>query len=112
VLSRGLERRTAHVGGDYSAFTMLRNTTSDPLPYTVTWRNNAGASVASQSGTLPGNGGTIINARALAGALAAGSGTVDIVHSGLPGAIVATTTVLSATTGLGFDTVFASRPTW
>ena len=100
------------LGGDYNAFTMLRNTTGDPLPYTVTWRSAAGASVATQSGTLPGNGGTIINARTLPGALAAMSGTVDIVHSGLPGAMVATTTVISATTGLGFDTVFAPRPTW
>jgi hypothetical protein len=42
---------------------------------------------------------------------AAGSGTVEIVHDGPPDAIVASTTVLSPTTGLSFDAPFVKRVT-
>ena len=30
------------VGGDYSAYTLLRNTTNVNVPYTINWRNAAG----------------------------------------------------------------------
>ncbi len=97
------------VGSDYSAFTLIRNTTFTSLPYTVNWRNSAGTIVATTSSTLLGNGSIAIDARAQAGALAAGSGTVEIVHTGSPDAIEATTTVLSGTTGLSFDAKFLRR---
>ncbi len=102
------------LGGDYSAFTLIRNTTGNftSVNYTVNWRNSAGTIVATTSGALVPNGSAAINARSFAGAVTAGSGTVEIAHDGSPGAIVATTTVLSGTTGLSFDTIFTGRPTW
>ena len=98
--------------GDYSAFTLIRNTTSSDLHYTVNWRDGAGSIVGTIRGTLAGNGSAFVNARDVAGALAAGHGTIEIAHDSSPDAVVATTTVLSATTGLSFDTVFAKRATW
>jgi hypothetical protein len=100
------------VGGDYSAFTLIRNTTNSTVPYTVNWRNSAGAVVATTSGTLAANGLATHDARGFSGALGAGSGTVEIVHSSSPDAIMATTTVLSGTTGLSFDSIFVKRANW
>lgn len=102
------------LGGDYGAFTLIRNTTGNFtfVSYTVNWRDSAGTIVATTTGTLPANGSTVVNARSFPGAVAAVSGTVEIAHNGSPGAIVATTTVLSGTTGLSFDTIFQARPTW
>lgn len=100
------------LGGDYSAYTLLRNTTINSVNYTINWRNAAGAIVAIQSGTLASNASTYVDARTKGGALAAVSGTVEIVHNGSPDAIMATTTVLSATTGLSFDTFFTKRASW
>jgi hypothetical protein len=100
------------LGGDYSAYTLLRNTMRDSVNYTINWRNGAGAIVATQTGTLAGNASTYVDARTKAGALGAVSGTVEIAHNGSPDAIMATTTVLSATTGLSFDTFFSKRASW
>lgn len=100
------------LGGDYSSYTLLRNTTNSSLNYTINWRNGTGAIVAIQTGTLAGNASTFVDARTKGGALAAVSGTVEIVHNSSPDAIMATTTVLSATTGLSFDTFFAKRASW
>jgi len=97
------------LGGDYSAFTLIRNTTNAAVQYTVNWRSNAGAIVGTTSGSIVANGSAIINARDIPGALAAGSGTVEITHDAPPSAIVASTTVLSGTTGLSFDAPFATR---
>lgn len=97
------------VGTDYQAYAILRNTTSSTVGYTVRWRDATGAVVGTVSSTLAANGGALLNARSIAGALAAVSGTVEIVHNGSPDAIMATTTVLSATTGLSFDTFFVKR---
>ena len=100
------------LGGDYSAYTLLRNTTNSSVNYTINWRNGSGAIVAIQTGSLAGNASTYVDARTKGGALAAVSGTVEIVHNSSPDAIMATTTVLSATTGLSFDTLFTKRASW
>jgi hypothetical protein len=100
------------VGSDYSAYTVLRNTTRISVSYTINWRNLAGTIVATSDGTLPANGTTFINGASLAPVVVAGSGSVEITYVGSPGAIVANTTVLSPTTGLSFDAPFAMRPTW
>jgi hypothetical protein len=100
------------LGGDYGAFTLLRNTMNTAVNYTINWRNTAGAIVATSSGSLAGNGSALLNARSFPGAVSAGSGTVEIVHNGSMDAIMATTTVLSTTTGLSFDTIFTKRTAW
>ena len=100
------------VGGDYSAWTLLRNTTNGSFTYTVNWRNSVGTIVGSSSGTIGGDDSVAIDARSIAGALAAGSGTVDVAHNGSPDAIAASTTVLSGSTGLSFDAPFIKRQSW
>jgi hypothetical protein len=98
-----------YVGGEYSPYTLIRNTTASSVGYTILWRNGAGAVVASQSGVLAPNGSVYKNGRDFSGVLAAGTGTVEILHNGTPDAIVASTTILSTTTGLSFDAPFVKR---
>jgi hypothetical protein len=100
------------VGGDYNAFTVLRNTTNATISFTINWRNSAGTIVHSVSSTLPANGGTFYGARSFAGVVGAVSGTIDIAFNGSPQALMANTTVMSATTGLSFDAGFSQRVPW
>jgi hypothetical protein len=105
------------VGGDYFAFTVLRNTTSSLGPaapvlglhYRINWRNGFGTIIASTAGMLPPNSSVYKNGRDYPAVLAALSGTVEIVHDGPADAIVASTTVMSPTTGLSFDAPFIRR---
>jgi hypothetical protein len=98
------------IGGDYGAYTIIRNTTSSSVGYTVNWRDSAGTIRGTVSGTLAGDGSTFVNARDHVNALLFSSGTVEILTDTTPGAIVASTTVLSGTTGLSFDAPFSTRP--
>jgi hypothetical protein len=100
------------VGGDYNSYTVLRNTTSSTVTFTINWRNAAGAIVHSVSSSLAANSGTFYGARSFAGVLAAVSGTIDIGFAGSPQALIANTTVMSATTGLSFDAGFSQRTPW
>jgi hypothetical protein len=100
------------VGGDYSAFTLVRNTTNTPINYTIKWRNSGGTIVGTTSGALGGDGSIVVDGRSFPAVIAAVSGTVEIAHTGSPDAIVASTTVLSGTTGLSFDAPFMKRTSW
>src|SRR5436309_5812334 len=97
------------VVGDYSSFTLLRNTTNTAVNYTAVWRCSSGTNVGTSSGSIAGNGIVAINARSIAGALASGSGSVELAHDGSPEAIVGSQTTLSCGTGLSFDTFFFQR---
>lgn len=99
-------------GGDYSAFTLLRNTTNAAANYTVNWRSGAGAIVATSSGSLPANGSVFMNARTFPALVATVSGTVEVVHNGSPDALVASSTIMSPSTGLSFDAPFMKRAAW
>jgi hypothetical protein len=88
------------------------NTTNTTLSYTINWRNSSGTIVATTTATLDGDDSIAIDARSFPGAFAAASGTVEIAHTGFPDAIVASTTVLSGTTGLSFDAPFMKRTSW
>jgi hypothetical protein len=94
--------------GDYSAFTLLRNTTSSSLGYRINWRDSAGTIRATRTGALAANANTAINALDVVGA-AVVVGSVEILHDSAPGALVATTTVLSPTNGISFDMPFVQR---
>jgi hypothetical protein len=101
------------VGSDYHAFTLVRNTTNVTLSYTIDWRDLSGALAGTVSGTLAPNGGTVINARGNLTLLPATiSGTVTVSHNGPESAVVASTTVMSTTTGLSFDAPFETRRPW
>jgi hypothetical protein len=102
------------VGGDYSAFTLLRNTnsstaSSNGLGYRINWRNSAGTIIATHTGVLAPNGSVYKNARDYPALLAAVSGTVEVLHLGAVDAIIASTTVMSPSTGLSFDAPFMRR---
>ena len=103
------------IGGDYNAYTIIRNTTSSPVFLFVRWRRLDGTVLNATSFNIPANGGDYLNARDIISnpSLAANrTGTVEIVHTGSPQAIVGTATILSATTGLSFDTLFFQREPW
>lgn len=100
------------LGGDYQSYTLLRNTTNQPVSCVIVWRNAEGNAVSAVEGVLPPNGSIYKNGRDFSGALAATSGTVEVFHTGAPDAIVASTTVLSLTTGLSFDAPFMKRTPW
>ena len=97
------------IAGDYNAFTLIRNTTDSSVSYTINWRNAAGAIVGTSSGSVPGNGNTALNARDFVNPATTANGGIEIAHSGSEDALKASTTTLSATTGLGFDALFEQR---
>ena len=101
------------IGGDYNSFVLLRNTTSEAVNYTVTWRNPAGTITGTTSGTVVPNGGLGLNARTFViNPTVNVNGTVEIYHSGSPEALVGQVTSLSATTGLGYDSNLFQRKAW
>ena len=97
------------ISGDYNAFSLIRNTTDSSVNYTVNWRNSSGAIVGTTTGVLAGNANTALNARSFVNAATTPNGSVEIVHDGSEDALKASTTTLSATTGLGFDAIFEQR---
>jgi hypothetical protein len=96
------------VGGDYSAYSLLRNTTDADVHAVMTWRSDKGVIVGTAPVTIPARGVVYRDARvATDGSVTAGS--VDIAHDGDPQALVGSQTTLSPTTGLSFDTLFFQR---
>lgn len=113
VVETTLRSNWFFLGGDYSAFTLVRNATRFSVTCIINYREaSSGSVVASKTVTLSPEGGFYIDARSLPAALLLVSGTVDIAHTGAPNAILASTTVLSATTGLSFDVPFVVRSHW
>ena len=101
------------VAGDYNAFTLLRNTTTEPIPgVVVTWRGLNGAVAGTTTVTVNANGTLILNARDFVNPGVFSNGSIEVAHTGSPQAIVGSTTTLSGTTGLGFDALFEQRRTF
>ncbi len=101
------------IGGDYSAFTLLRNTTTENVSYTMRWRNTAGTMVGTTSGSVGNNAAIGINAKSFVVNQSLNfNGTVEIAHTGSPDALVGQVTSLSAVTGLGFDSMLFQRKVW
>jgi hypothetical protein len=95
------------IGGDYSSFTLLHNTTPNPVSAVITWRSNSGAVVGSQVIAIAGGGQFAIDARNTVSG--ASSGSVEIAHDGPPEGLVGSQTTLSGSTGLSFDTLMLQR---
>jgi hypothetical protein len=95
------------VVGNYSSFTLLRNTTASPVHATVVWRSDTGTIVGTQNITLAGGGVYFVDARTTTAGASAGS--VEIGHDGEPDALVGSQTTLAATSGLSFDTLMLRR---
>jgi hypothetical protein len=98
------------IGGDYSSYTLLRNTSSVVANAMLTWRDLNGAIVGSQTVAVSANGLIAVDARSAVGGVV--SGSIEVAHDGEPQALVGTQTTLSATTGLSFDTVLRQRNAW
>ncbi|HEY7171540.1 MAG TPA: S8 family serine peptidase [Vicinamibacterales bacterium] len=96
------------IAGDYASWTLLRNVSSAAVNVTITWRSGTGTAMGTQMVSIPA-GGIVAQNAAGGNAGSATSGSVDVGHSGPPGAIVGSQTTLSATGGLSFDTLFVAR---
>lgn len=108
------------VGGDYSSYTLLRNTTNTAVTVDLRWRSDAGPLVATRlAQTIPANGVLYIDARA-AGVLSCPfpmtcttlAGSVEVAHTASPEAIVGSQTTLASSSGLSFDTLLFQRRAW
>jgi len=100
------------VGGGYSSFTLIRNTTDTLINYRLFWRNAAGTLLDTTTGTIAGNGIIAIDARGFPNVLNAVSGSAELAHNGSPEAVVGSQTTLSGGTGLSFDTLYFQRRAW
>jgi hypothetical protein len=96
------------IGGDYSSYTLLRNTTDANVHATITWRSTGGVAVSTESVTVPAHGGVFRDARATASGSAI-AGSVEVAHDGEPQGLVGSQTTLSGVTGLSFDTLLLQR---
>jgi hypothetical protein len=101
------------IAGDYNAFILLRNTTKNSVNYVAVFRDAANVNVGSCSGTLVGSAALALNAKAcVTDPTTNVNGSVEVFHNGTPGALIGQMTSLSATTGVGFDAPFFTRPPW
>src|SRR6185436_17042936 len=71
------------IGGTYSSFSLLRNTTDADVHALITWRSDAGAVIGTESVTLPARGVVFRDARARTDGSAA-TGSVEVAHDGEP----------------------------
>ena len=98
------------IGGSYSSYSLLRNTTDADVHAVITWRSDTGAQAGTETITIPGHGVVFRNARDKVGG-GTTAGSIEIAHDGEPEALVGSQTTLSAVTGLSFDTLtFQRRP--
>jgi hypothetical protein len=98
------------IGGDYNAFTLIRNTTDSTVNAYIIWRDSTGAIAAWTNVAIAGNGNMALNAKSYVNSAVTSSGSVEITHDASDGALKASTTSLSGTTGIGFDALFETRP--
>jgi hypothetical protein len=98
-----------YIGGNYSSYTILRNTTESSVTATVTWRGADGAPVGTKSVVIPPRGVVYYDARPPTTSGAGAAGSVEVAHDGEPQALVGSQTTISATTGLSFDTLLMQR---
>jgi hypothetical protein len=97
------------VGGSYSSYSLVRNTTDADIPVVMTWRSDAGALLDTETIVIPARGVIFVNARDKFDPTANPTGSVELAHAEQPLAIVGSQTTLSAVTGLSFDTITFQR---
>jgi hypothetical protein len=102
-----------YINGDYNSFLLLRNTTNLAVGVSVIWRDATGQfAMGAYTGSIPGRGAVILNARDYVTGIGNYSGTVEVAHTGSLEAIVGQVTSLSGTTGLNFDSQLQQRKPW
>jgi hypothetical protein len=98
----------------YEGFIEVKNTTNVAVSVTITAHSNTGTVAGTPMTTsIQANGNLLVPAGASVASGGLGVpdsyGSVSIAHLGMPGAIVANITTLSAATGLSFDAPFTAR---
>jgi hypothetical protein len=98
-----------YVGGDYRSFIELKNTTNEDVVVTLTVRHGKDE-ITQQNFMMPARQSRAIDIKELKPLLGnVVTGSVEINHTGAPGAIVANATILSRSLGLSFDSPFIPR---
>jgi hypothetical protein len=107
-----------YTGGDYSSFSLVRNTTNAAVTIELRWFSDAGVQQgATQTRSVPANGVVFVDARSVMNcpapvACSAAAGSVQMAHAASPQALIGSQTTLSGATGLSFDTLFFQRMPW
>ena len=99
-------------GNGFEAFVLIKNTTGSAHNATVRLTAAGGATLGTQSGTVPANGSYNLQVSAASPTgfgLSAASGGVYIAHDGPPGSLIANVTSLSFGSGVSFDTPASPR---
>ncbi len=104
-----------YTAGDYDGYVLLRNTTSEAVTVTVTWRTPTGAiasgngKTGTYTGSIPSHGLALLTTKTYVSTLTTTSGSIEVAFAAAPGAITGSTTTLSGTTGISFDALFSER---
>ena len=94
------------LAADYNTFAILTNTSGTLVHASVHFWSPDGALLGTAAVDLPPNSTVPVSARAAAPA--SSNGSISLEHDGPDGAVTASATTLSATTGLSFDSPFVS----
>jgi hypothetical protein len=97
-------------GGGFDAFVLIKNTTNQVFNVQTSLYNTLGLQMGTTvSQTITPNGSLNYQLSTFPFSVASDSGTIQISHTGPPGALVANTTTLSFAQGVSFDTPFSGR---
>ena len=94
------------LAGDYNTFVIVTNTNGTAVHGLVHFWAPTGALLGTAAVDLPANSTVAVSGREAAPATS--SGSISLEHDGPDGAVTASATTLSATTGLSFDSPFVS----
>ncbi len=98
-----------YIGGDYRTFIEIKNTTTEDQSVTLVLRHGKGI-VTEQTFDMPAQRARAINVRDFKSILDGDvTGSAELHHNGIPGAIVANSTIMSPGLGLSFDSPFIPR---
>ena len=97
------------IGGDYRTFVELKNTTNEDVTVTLFIRHGKDG-VTEQTFEMPAQQARAVDIREFKTLLDGDvTGSAELRHTGIPGAIVANSTIMSRSLGLSFDSPFIPR---
>jgi len=97
------------IGGDYRTFVEIKNTTTEDVSVTLFIRHGKDA-VTEETFEMPAQQARAIDIREFKPVLDGDvTGSLEMRHTGVPGAIVANSTIMSRSLGLSFDSPFYPR---
>jgi hypothetical protein len=98
-----------YIGGDYRTFVEIKNTTTEDVSVTLVIRHGKGAAVE-ETFEMPAQQARAIDIREFKPVLDGDvAGSAELRHNGVPGAVVANSTIMSRSLGLSFDSPFIPR---